>query len=105
VALAFAERSAARAWRVDTFLMSCRVIGQGIESALLAHIREAAEADDARSLVGEFRPSAKNAQVRDFYERHGFAPCDNGGDGVLTTQLALPAPALAVPPCIRRETA
>jgi FkbH-like protein len=90
VALAFAERSD-DAWRIDTFLMSCRVIGQGVESALLAHLRAAAEAEGAVRLIGEFKPTAKNAQVRDFYERHGFELVSNGGDGSKTLQLVLPA--------------
>jgi FkbH-like protein len=64
---------AARVSRIDTFVMSCRVIGRGVEQALLARIaRESAELGQ-ETLVGEFIPTAKNEIVRDFYETAGLA--------------------------------
>ena len=61
------------AWTVESFLMSCRVIGYGIETALLAVISADARARGATRLDGEFVPTKKNAPARDLYERHGFA--------------------------------
>jgi FkbH-like protein len=58
---------------VDTFLLSCRVIGRTVETAMLAHLCEAALERGVRVLVGQLRPSAKNAPVRDLFERHGFS--------------------------------
>lgn len=101
VALALVERTEA-AWRIDTLLMSCRVIGQGIEQALLAEVHAAAVADGARQLIGEYRPSAKNAQVRDFYERQGFTVAATQDDGSKTLTLALPA-SLSFPDWIERR--
>ncbi len=73
VALALVRPEGARAaWRIDSFLMSCRVIGYGIETALLAVISEDAVAAGKETLVGEFRPTAKNSPAADFYARHGF---------------------------------
>jgi len=57
---------------VDTFLMSCRVIGRTVETALLAHIAERAARRGRKRLEGWFFPTKKNSAARDFYEQHGF---------------------------------
>lgn len=57
---------------IDTFLLSCRVIGRGIEEAMVAFIAESARARGVSCLVGEFVPTAKNAPAAGFYERIGF---------------------------------
>jgi FkbH-like protein len=71
VALALV-REESGTWRIDSFLMSCRVIGYGIESALLSYICKQAQAAGADSLVGEFIPTMKNAPARDLFANHGF---------------------------------
>jgi FkbH-like protein len=68
---------------IDTFLMSCRVIGRTVETALLAHLAAHAQTQGARWLQGWFRPTRKNAPAADFYRDHGFAPAQETGDGVL----------------------
>jgi FkbH-like protein len=63
------KRESSDAWIIDTFLLSCRVMGRTVEDAFLAvAVREV----DAARLVGEFRPTAKNAPVRELYSRLGF---------------------------------
>jgi FkbH-like protein len=57
---------------IDTYLMSCRVIGRGVEEALLAKLAASARARGRKRLVGEYLPTAKNELVREFYERLGF---------------------------------
>ena len=57
---------------VDSFLLSCRVIGRTVETALLAHLAESAAQRGRKRLVGWFLPTKKNAPARDFYEHHGF---------------------------------
>jgi FkbH-like protein len=59
---------------IDSLLLSCRVIGRGIETALLAHLAENAIRAGANRLVGEFISTKKNAPCADFYVSHGFAP-------------------------------
>jgi len=58
---------------LDTFLMSCRVLGRGVEDALLAACLQASARRGAREVIGEFIPTAKNARVADFYPSRGFA--------------------------------
>ena len=57
---------------IDTFLMSCRVLGRGAEDLLLAHLLNAARGRGVRRATGTFLPTAKNQQVKDFYPRQGF---------------------------------
>ncbi|MEP6297769.1 MAG: HAD-IIIC family phosphatase, partial [Ilumatobacter sp.] len=72
VATALVEQLPDR-WRIDTLLMSCRVIGRDVEAALLQSISKAARAAEVTELVGEFVPTAKNLPARGFYGRHGFS--------------------------------
>ncbi len=67
---------------VDNFLMSCRVIGRGVESAIWAPIVADAIARGCRELRAEFIPSAKNAQVADFYDRLGLTLLTETAEGV-----------------------
>jgi FkbH-like protein len=57
---------------VDTFLLSCRVIGRGVETALLAHLAGLARQRGQTRLAGWFLPTKKNAPAREFYASHGF---------------------------------
>ena len=66
---------------VDSFLMSCRVLGQGIEFSLWTAIIDRARAQGATQLTAAFAATAKNAQVRDFYDRLGLELVgDDGAD-------------------------
>jgi FkbH-like protein len=60
-------------WRLDSFLMSCRVIGRGVETALLAALANAAKNRGAQSLIGEFIPTQKNFVIADFLPANGFS--------------------------------
>lgn len=66
-------RKMATEWLIDSFLMSCRVIGRSVETALLAKIVADARRENAKSLVGEYLPTKKNAPAADLFERHGFS--------------------------------
>jgi FkbH-like protein len=73
-------------WEIDTFLLSCRVIGRTVETALLAYLIEEATAGGAKAIQGSFLPTKKNTPAKDFYASHGFRPAagaDQGTDWVL----------------------
>lgn len=57
---------------IDTWLMSCRVLGRGVEAASLGVLAKHAAERGARFLIGEFRPTAKNRMVEDHYQKLGF---------------------------------
>ncbi|UCD76618.1 MAG: HAD-IIIC family phosphatase [Phycisphaerales bacterium] len=57
---------------IDTFLMSCRVIGRTVEAEMLAQLCERAAAAGCAKLRGTYIPTAKNVMVKDLYSRFGF---------------------------------
>lgn len=57
---------------IDSFLMSCRVLGKDIEYAFIASLLKRLQADGIITLTAEFIPSPKNIQVADFYKHAGF---------------------------------
>jgi FkbH-like protein len=58
---------------IDSFLMSCRAMGRGIETALMNHIKARLLEDrNGYELRGRFEPTAKNKPVETFYEDQGF---------------------------------
>lgn len=63
-------------WEIDTWLMSCRVLGRRVEEAMLAAFVAAARARGATRLNGLYRPTAKNAMVAGHYEKLGFTPVE-----------------------------
>jgi len=69
------------ACRLDTFLLSCRVIGRGIETAFIAYIADLARLRGKSRLVGMFCPTAKNELAKHFYEDHGFRRIADDADG------------------------
>ena len=68
---------------IDTFLMSCRVIGRTVETALLAALESDARGRGAGLLQGWFLPTKKNAPAADFYREHGFEAVEQNGSGAL----------------------
>ncbi|AIS17870.1 methoxymalonyl-ACP biosynthesis protein [Pseudomonas rhizosphaerae] len=62
---------------IDTWLMSCRVLGRQAEQAALQVLaRHAADAGYS-ALIGEYRPSERNAMVAEHYPQLGFAQAPN----------------------------
>jgi FkbH-like protein len=61
---------------IDTWLMSCRVLKRGVESAVLNYCAGLAAKDGYKTLVGEYIPTEKNALVKDHYAQLNFVPKD-----------------------------
>jgi FkbH-like protein len=59
-------------WRVDTWLMSCRVLGRQMEDYMCACLLSAAQQGGTKLVVGEYVPSDKNGVVSGLYSRLGF---------------------------------
>jgi len=95
-------RREGREWVFDTFALSCRVLGWGVERALAAAACRIAAEGGAAALRGEYIPTAKNRQTEWFYRDLGFSPVAAGGEGSVW-RLALPAPADVAPRWIRLE--
>ena len=66
---------------LDTWLMSCRVLGRQVEQAMINVVAEQAAQSGAKRLIGEYRPTKKNGMVKDHYAKLGFAPLQEREDG------------------------
>jgi FkbH-like protein len=67
---------------IDSFLMSCRAMGRGIETAIMNHIKARLLEDrNGYELRGRFLPTAKNKPVETFYEDQGFRLIENRDGG------------------------
>lgn len=73
-------KKGAELWHIDQFLMSCRVIGRGVEEAFLAAIAKIAKDNHAENLSITFVQTEKNKPAQDFLEKYfkeNPAPIDN----------------------------
>ena len=65
---------------IDTWVMSCRVLGRGMEEFVCSEIVHRARRLGYSRLLGGYVPTRKNRLVSDLYERLGFELLeDNGG--------------------------
>jgi FkbH-like protein len=58
--------------KIDTWLMSCRVLRRQVEEEVLNELVRLAILNGCQRLEGIYLPTAKNKMVRDFYPRMGF---------------------------------
>ena len=76
--------------RVDTWLMSCRVIGRTAEQFLFGLLMAEAKQLGHRRLLGEYIPTKKNVLVAELYDQLGFRKLDGAGDdGAIRYELDL----------------
>jgi len=78
VGVAIIRKKDLTTWVLDSFLMSCRVLGRGAEKAFLVKIAAEAKKAGVSSLIGEFIPTEKNEVAEDFYQNQGFHPFKDG---------------------------
>ena len=57
---------------IDTFLMSCRVMGRGVECAFLDYVEGQLAACGISCIEGEYRTTPKNSMVSNFWEQYGY---------------------------------
>lgn len=96
-------RQQADACHIDSFLLSCRVIGRGLETALLAHIADCAFRYGAAQITAEYIPTKKNSVCRDFYPDHGFEAVSEQGDGTILYRLQIDQDRPQIPAWIQWE--
>ena len=85
--------------RIDSFLLSCRVIGRQIETAFLSVLAEAARGAGCVELEGWYLPTAKNAPAREIYAQAGFTRREATEAGELWS-VDLQSGGVTVPPWI-----
>ena len=83
---------------IDSLLLSCRILGKGIEYAFLKTILAGLRDKGIKSIKAEYIPTAKNTQVADFYDRCGFTLTGQEQDGTKTYIINLSEVDLSVKP-------
>jgi len=66
---------------VDTWLMSCRVLGRRVEEAMLKAVVERARAAGKSRLYARYLPTPKNAMVRTLFDTLGLELTSEEADG------------------------
>jgi FkbH-like protein len=82
---------------IDTLLLSCRVIGRAIETAMLAYLCDEARARGLPSVKARVIHTAKNMPARDLFERHGFSRVEGAEEGTTLWRLDLATGAIQWP--------
>lgn len=59
-------------WTIDTFLLSCRVMGRGVENAIMGFILNEAKREGVIKIKGQYSPTKKNKPCEDFLPDYGF---------------------------------
>jgi FkbH-like protein len=67
--------------RIDTWLMSCRVLKRGVEHFSMNRVFAFAQKAGCREVVGTYAPTSKNGMVREFYKQFGFVESGRGPSG------------------------
>jgi FkbH-like protein len=85
-----------RIWAIDTWLMSCRVLGRNVEAMVLRELVLQAREGGITRLVGRYVPSGRNEMVRDHYSKLGFEPGDEEGMWVRNVDAPEPAATMRI---------
>lgn len=68
------------AWIIDSFLLSCRILGRKIEESILSHLIKEAKKQKIQKLIGQFIKTEKNAPAENFYRNNSFKFVNKTGD-------------------------
>ncbi len=68
---------AADVWYIDTFLMSCRILGRGVEFVIIDELISLLKSKGVKKVYSMYDVSSKNKQVENFYEKSGFKLIEN----------------------------
>ena len=66
---------------IDSLLLSCRILGKGIEEAFLKTVFNLLRLEGFRRVVARYLPTAKNGQTADFYDHMGMKCSARNDDG------------------------
>jgi len=69
-------------WMIDSWLMSCRVLGRKVEDMVLREILEHARRASIRRLLGVYKPTERNELVMDHYAKLGFTKLSEESTGL-----------------------
>jgi FkbH-like protein len=74
-------------WEIDTWLMSCRVLGRKVEEAMLSKLVNTARDAGISRIIGVYIPTSKNSMVKEHYKKLGFDFLDGDQDATARYEL------------------
>jgi FkbH-like protein len=89
IGIVIGRKTSAEEIGLDTWLMSCRVLGRGVEKATLNVVTDEARRLGAKRLRGTYIPTSKNWMVNDHYLKLGFKESGFSKSGVQQWTLEL----------------
>jgi FkbH-like protein len=87
-------------WEIDTWLMSCRVLGRRVEQMVLGEILRGARERNVQTLIGVYRPTERNNLVRHHYRDLGFHHVGVEPDGTEFWELDVTTGQIPEPPMV-----
>jgi FkbH-like protein len=92
--------------RIDSWLMSCRVLGRRVEEAMFAAVAAYAKDRGLKKIIGKYVPTSKNMQVKDLFDRIGFDRVSEEIGGEITYRWDLATSSFERPGCfnVKDET-
>jgi FkbH-like protein len=66
------KKSSKEEWYLDTFLLSCRIMGKEIEKGILGYVIEKAKLEGVKKIKAEYMPTKKNKPCENFLSDCGF---------------------------------
>jgi FkbH-like protein len=72
ISVIICRRKTETEWEIDTWLMSCRVLGRRVENMALLAVLDQAKKQGVHRLIGTFIPTDRNKLVQEHYPKLGF---------------------------------
>ncbi len=66
------KKEKSKEWILDSFLLSCRIIGRQIENVIMNYIFEQAKRNGVEIVKAQFIPTEKNSLIQNFLPSCGF---------------------------------
>ena len=104
ISVAICRKRDADVWEIDTWLMSCRVIGRRIEDTVLREIVDHAKRAGIHKLAGTYIPTGRNQLVVRHYEKLGFRRIGERPDGTTAWELDVDSAQIKPAPAIVRRS-
>ena len=73
VGVAIVDTGSGNRWEIDSFMLSCRAFGRGVEAELLQALLDDAGAAGVRSVAARYVATEKNGMTRNFFPDNGFS--------------------------------
>jgi len=87
ISVVICRPGAPQVWEIDTWLMSCRVLGRRVEQMVLRELLAHARAAGVEKLLGVYIPTDRNKLVVDHYAKLGFTKTAEEPSGLTRWEL------------------